>query len=188
MLVTVSTFGEPYEAHLFRGRLEAEGIAAFVVHEHHNGMRWDQSILLDGVKVQVNSGDRAAAQTIAQDCRLGIYKEVLRTEVGELDDVACPRCGCNAYHKRRPFFRAAGSIVISLFWMPVYFWVPTILPPLGWILTCRGCGEEYRPPARPFSMSKVILACAAAVTITAVMLLLDLWIYRAFGCSMWKPC
>ena len=35
MLVTIATFTNPLEAHIVRGRLQAEGIETYVAHEHH---------------------------------------------------------------------------------------------------------------------------------------------------------
>ncbi len=54
MLTTVAAFREPWEAHMFCGRLMAEGIAAFVAHECHIGNAWHYSVALGGVKVQVS--------------------------------------------------------------------------------------------------------------------------------------
>ena len=41
------------EAHIFRLRLEAEGIFAVVAHEHHVWANWPYAMALGGVKVQV---------------------------------------------------------------------------------------------------------------------------------------
>ncbi len=53
MLKTAATFTNPIEAHIVRGRLECEDIAAFVAHEHHIWAKWSLSHALGGVKVQV---------------------------------------------------------------------------------------------------------------------------------------
>ena len=51
--VTIASFTSPLEAHMARGRLEAEGIPAFIAHENHIWAEWFLSNALGGVKVQV---------------------------------------------------------------------------------------------------------------------------------------
>jgi hypothetical protein len=48
MLTTVATFAYPWQAHLLRLRLEADGIPAFVAHEHQ-----PYATALGGIEVQV---------------------------------------------------------------------------------------------------------------------------------------
>ncbi|HEX2114187.1 MAG TPA: hypothetical protein VHM01_07255 [Alphaproteobacteria bacterium] len=57
VLVTAETFTEPWEAHLFCTRLQAEGLFAVVAHEHHVGMYWPYALALGGVKLQVLRSD-----------------------------------------------------------------------------------------------------------------------------------
>ena len=57
MLITVATFTDPLEAHIVRGRLEAEHIECFVMHEHHIWANWFLSTALGGVKLQVRPED-----------------------------------------------------------------------------------------------------------------------------------
>lgn len=88
-LVTVSTHVDPIAAHIMRCRLEADGIAAFVAHEHHVSMDWLVSNALGGVKVQVAAQDAAAARQVVAAVESGAY--ALPDE--DADAVACPRCG-----------------------------------------------------------------------------------------------
>ena len=53
MLVTVARTEMAPEAHILRGRLEAEGIPAFVQHEHHVTLDWFISNALGGVRLQM---------------------------------------------------------------------------------------------------------------------------------------
>jgi hypothetical protein len=48
---TVATFSKPEEAHLFRTRLEAAGIPAYVQDEHLIQMDWLYSNAIGGVRV-----------------------------------------------------------------------------------------------------------------------------------------
>ena len=53
MLTTVASFREPWEAHMFRSRLAAEGVPAVLIHEYHIGNAWHYSTALGSVRVQV---------------------------------------------------------------------------------------------------------------------------------------
>lgn len=48
-LVTIERCTDPIQAHTLLGRLEAEGIRAFVAHEHHVWANWFMSDALQGV-------------------------------------------------------------------------------------------------------------------------------------------
>ena len=66
-MTTIATFNKPEDAHLLRMRIEAGGIAAFLVDENVTQMEW--SFLTGGVRVQVANEDVAAARALlaAQD-------------------------------------------------------------------------------------------------------------------------
>ncbi|NOX42698.1 MAG: DUF2007 domain-containing protein [Gammaproteobacteria bacterium] len=51
--VTVRAYNSPIEAYLAKGRLEVEGIPAYLAHENHVWVDWVYSQALGGVKVQV---------------------------------------------------------------------------------------------------------------------------------------
>ena len=61
-MTTVATFSKPEEAHLFRMRLEAAGIPAFVQDEHIVQMDWLYSNAIGGVRVQIADEDVPAAR------------------------------------------------------------------------------------------------------------------------------
>jgi len=175
VLVTVAAFREPYEAHLFRGRLEAEGIVAFVSHEYWIGNEWPMSVAFGGVKVQVSSDEYRLAREIERACCGGEFKTLLQQEIGDLDDAACPHCGGTVYCKRRPFPRAALAVAVSMT-------LGTVVPPAGWIHRCERCRKEYRAPHRPVSLDKCVLTAAAmAVFLLGAIALLH-WIHKVLGC------
>ena len=66
-MTTIATFNKPEDAHLLRLRLEAGGIAAFLVDENVTQMEW--SFLTGGVRVQVADEDVTAVRELlaAQD-------------------------------------------------------------------------------------------------------------------------
>ncbi len=65
-LLTVESFSDPLEAHIAKGRLEAEGIQAFVANEHHIWANWMMSHALGGVRVQVASENIDVAKRIIE--------------------------------------------------------------------------------------------------------------------------
>jgi hypothetical protein len=84
-MITIATFSKPEEAHLFRTRLEAAGIPAFVQDEHFIQMDWLASNAVGGVRVQVADED------------LDETKEFLAADTAQSSpdaiDVVCPSCG-----------------------------------------------------------------------------------------------
>src|SRR5262245_52596220 len=92
MLITVERFTEPWEAHLFRMRLEAEDIPAFVVHEYHIWVLWPYSRALGGVKVQVHAEHYDEARKIWWACANGQFQKLLEERFGDLDGIPCPFC------------------------------------------------------------------------------------------------
>jgi hypothetical protein len=89
MLVTVSSHINPTEAHIMRCRLEADGIDAYVAHEHHVGLYWLQATALGGAKVQVDADDAGAATEIVGAVERGEYALPDTAE----DAKVCPGCG-----------------------------------------------------------------------------------------------
>jgi hypothetical protein len=170
MLVTVSSFREPYEAHLFRGRLEAEGVHAFVAHEMYVANKWPMSVALGGVKVQVFRDQFELARDVERACCRGDYRDLLRDEVGDLDDPVCPNCGGTAFRKRRPVPRAALAISVSVMF-------GTVISPTGWIFCCERCSNELHPPHGRFWTIKCLLFSAGAIVLALCAISLELWKY-----------
>ena len=84
-MITLASFSKPEEAHLFRLRLEAAGIPAFVQDEHVIQMQWLYSNALGGVRVQIADDDLAAAREfLAEDSP---------QPCPDAENVVCPACG-----------------------------------------------------------------------------------------------
>jgi hypothetical protein len=82
---TIATFSKPEEAHLFRMRLEAAGIPAFVQDEYIVQMDWLYSNAIGGVRVQIADEDVSAAKEfLAADTEQTSQNGVNST---------CPACG-----------------------------------------------------------------------------------------------
>jgi Putative prokaryotic signal transducing protein len=59
--ITLKTFNAPFESHLLRARLEAEGIYCFLKDEHQVGMNPIYNQAYGGIKLQVAQKDVADA-------------------------------------------------------------------------------------------------------------------------------
>ena len=82
---TIATFSKPEEAHLFRTRLEAAGIAAFVQDEYFVQNNWLWSNAIGGVRVQVADEDcDAVREFLAADSP---------QHPSDAVDVVCLKCG-----------------------------------------------------------------------------------------------
>ena len=79
-LVTITSYSEPLEAHIVKGRLEAEGIPTFIANEHHISAAWYLSNALGGVKIQVHKQDHAKAINIIGLLHDGQFEEELKKE------------------------------------------------------------------------------------------------------------
>ena len=62
--VTIARYDTMPEAHIALGRLEAEGIDAWLADEHLVQTDWLYSIAVGGIKLQVNAEDVAQASAI----------------------------------------------------------------------------------------------------------------------------
>lgn len=122
---------------MLRGRLWAEGIFAVVSHAYHVGNNWAWSLALGGAKVQVRRVDYAAAREVERSTRAGEYKIRLQHEVGDLEDVDCPKCHSMQFWRRAPVLQGALAIVFS-------FLAGTVVPPWRRINVCKACGTEFR--------------------------------------------
>ncbi|HPF72001.1 MAG: DUF2007 domain-containing protein [Lysobacteraceae bacterium] len=105
MLVTIARTEMAPEAHILRGRLEAEGIPAFIQHEHHVTMDWLVSNALGGVRLQVPVEYAQEAVAILRAIRDGELKlaggaNVATGDASFADD--SPNCGAAPYKDSNP--------------------------------------------------------------------------------------
>jgi DNA-directed RNA polymerase subunit RPC12/RpoP len=135
MLITLARFRDPWEAHMFRSRLEAEGVFALVDHQYHIGMNWPWSLALGEVKVEVLDLELEEARSVWQRCRNGAFEIELLDLFGTLDDRHCPHCGSRDYRKRRSIAASVRALILVFFLPP--------LPPMTWVCTCLRCGRRW---------------------------------------------
>lgn len=130
MWVTVASFSLPYEAHLARARLEAEGLTVWVADEHTISMQWLYSNALGGVKVNVREGQELRALDILAEDR----SDLLEEEAME-DEPRCPDCGEKALEAVTAGRRGA---FLSILLTNAALW------PIRQQRRCRACGGVFR--------------------------------------------
>jgi len=136
VLITIATFTNPLEAHIVRGRLEAEGIDTSVAHEHHIWANWFLSTALGGVKLQVKPEDAQRAREILQQEQAGDYEALVTDSV---EETAVPRPTCPVC-RSEDITPARRSGRISLF----IVWLSSLpLPYSSVTMSCRNCGHTW---------------------------------------------
>ena len=136
-LVAIESFTSPWEAHIARGRLEAEGIPASVIGEHHVGAYWPMSQALGGVRLMVPESMATSAVALLQGVRDGEFQVALE-EQAELSRAQCPHCGSadlEPYRTKSTLLMAVASLL--------YFFLT--FPPKHKGYRCTSCGR--RSPA-----------------------------------------
>jgi hypothetical protein len=118
MIHTVSTHTTAIEAHIVRGRLECEGIPAFVAFEHHIWAKWSLSVALGGVRVQVPFSYLKEAIQVVENINCNKYKIELEEEISSSDAISCPKCGSEATYPLNWSWKVA-LVVIFLFSVPL---------------------------------------------------------------------
>lgn len=125
---------DAFEAELFRGRLESEGIQAVVLNDLTTSLLpWSSGTPYAAVQVAVAEENYEHAMTLLAE-----------TDVRETD-LCCPECGSEnvAYgfwHKK--------GIAKKLFWVLTWVYVPQTITAMGCVrngYTCRKCGYEFKP-------------------------------------------
>lgn len=128
-MITVATFSKPEEAHLFRMRLEAAGIPAFVQDENLVQTDWLFSNAVGGVRVQIAD---ATKEFLAADPP---------SSSPDAEDVVCPACGS---HRTAPDEWPRRVFFLSL----LVLGFPLFFGRRRW--RCASCGHVFRPsPTRP---------------------------------------
>ena len=149
-LATVASFRDPWGARIAWGRLLAEDVTAYVIHEYHVWIDWRLSQALGGVKLQVPSRLQDEAVRILRALDSGEYADLLDDYEPFSDAGPCPRCGSGDF-----------KVVFSLgaWFSLVFVWLITgiIFPARRNHNFCRKCGYlwdrdlkydgRYRHPA-----------------------------------------
>lgn len=113
MLATVGRYLDPWEAHVLRARLEAEGIPASVTGDQHIIANWTLSIALGGVALHVPDACLEQARQIVAAYHAGALEEDLLAEHPESAD-RCPACGATDVAGSVPLRQKAVSVATFL--------------------------------------------------------------------------
>lgn len=136
MLITVGRYFDPWEAHILRARLAAEGIPATVAGDQHIIANWPLSVALGGAALQVPSAYLAQAQEIVAAYHAGTLSQDLATEHPEATDT-CPVCGVTEVIGSIPF----GQRVLAV---ATYFIASAPFPTSASRMHCQACGHRWR--------------------------------------------
>jgi hypothetical protein len=133
-LVTIARFRDLPEAELARGKLEADGIPAFLADQYLVGLVWSYSNAVGGVRLQVPLECAEEARDILRaDNSADLSELQTSTLLGQKD--SCPSCGSTSVRKIK-LSRKSGAISLLLS-LPIFFW--------GTRLVCWRCGHSWTP-------------------------------------------
>ena len=128
--VTILNFENVAQAHIYKSKLESEGIHVFLKDENMMGVYPVYNLSVGGVKLQVRAEDvEAARQILAVD-----ENAVLKSKV------KCPICGSSevwsSYHSVKD---AKGfiAIVVALLFEVLPFYSRLVYK-------CKDCGNEFK--------------------------------------------
>jgi hypothetical protein len=145
-LIVINRYYSVPDAELARGRLESEGIPAFVFDENMVSAQWLYSQAIGGMRLMVRAQDAAkAAEILSLE---PIKEEELAKEAGATEDVTCPKCGSG--NVKRGFFTVYGTSCLGIigivlcYILPVFLISNVILVAVPWGYRCRACGYKWR--------------------------------------------
>lgn len=115
-MITIAHYTNPLEAHIARGRLESEGIEAFVADENIVWANWLLSDAVGGIQLRVAMEDSIRARRILNE-----VAGLPESEAVTIDDTSrrCPGCGSNTLRASTLLSRLAFlSIALVSFPLP----------------------------------------------------------------------
>jgi len=129
VLVTVATFPEAIEAHIYRNRLEVEGIPSVIADENVVTNQPWHSIAYGGVKLRVRAQDQEKARALIHEIQHG-----QESELPDIVPSVCPVCQSGNIKQKK----TSGTwelIKAILFFSSMRQNVK---------LTCKNCGYRWR--------------------------------------------
>jgi|SRR5690625_488216 len=136
MLATIGSYLDPWEAHVLRARLEADGIPATVAGDHHMIMNWPISIALGGARLQVPSQFLDQAREILAACNAGDFeKDLMASYPGTVD--TCPKCGSEKIKRSESNWRRILVILTTVV-------ASAPFPAKGTRMCCLECDHRWK--------------------------------------------
>jgi len=140
--VTIATFNEPTEAHILKGRLEAEGIVCFLGDEHIVGAHPFYAVAVGGVKLKVAESDSEEARGILERIQGGTNEYLLDDNIelapamqAHIGEKVCPNCGSD-----RTVEEKYSKTVFSISYLFLGFPIPF----LNRGFKCENCGFFWK--------------------------------------------
>ena len=132
-LVTIRTFDNSIDSHIWKSKLESEGIKCYLFDENMVSLNLLYNITVGGIKLKINESDFEKANKLIEDIESLPYK----TENNEI--LECPNCKSNnliSDYKSIKGIKGILSFITSLFFMifPFYF---------KRVYKCEECGTEF---------------------------------------------
>ena len=132
-LVTVRTFDTSIEAHIFKTKLESEGIEVFLIDEEMISVNPLYNIAVGGIKLQVDEAELKRALQAVQE----LENSPSITDDGAL--VVCPNCGSSSYIQRFVSMKGLNEFLNILF-----AFLFLIYPlHLKYVKKRKSCGTEF---------------------------------------------
>ncbi len=135
MLITIARYFDPWEAHILRARLVAEGIPASVAGEQHMMADWPLSVALGGAALQVPSAHLDQAREVVALYHSGALMAELIAEHPECED-RCPVCGRTDLKATVPHGQRAALIASFLL-------ASAPFPTCASRMQCNSCGHRW---------------------------------------------
>lgn len=126
-LSTICRFTDPIQAHIVKGRLEAEGIYDYLANEHHIWAKWTISNALGGVELQVYNNDKKKELEIIDSIHAGEFEI-------EGDHIICEKCTSKLTKGNKLSYK------ISFF---IFFTFGIPLPFSNQKYICTNCGYHW---------------------------------------------
>lgn len=131
MLLTVKVFQNSVDAHLFKSRLESEGIDCYLFDENINSMDMIYGVAVGGIKVKVNASDTE---------RVKIFLQYLENEKRAKNIfIKCPVCESTEHYKNFTSIKGWKSffaILLGFFTFSYPIYQKTVYK-------CKECDTEF---------------------------------------------
>ncbi len=135
MLLTVGRYFDPWEAHILRARLEAEGIPASVAGDRHAMADWPMAVALGGAALQVPGAHFEQARQIVAAYHSGSLERELLEACPEAEE-RCPACDAAEVAGKVPLRQRVLAVALFLLaFLP--------LPTQALRRQCRACGHRW---------------------------------------------
>ncbi len=144
MIETIATKTTAIEAHIIRGRLEAEGVTAFIAFEHHIWANWTLSNALGGVRIQVISSQKDEAIIVLSRIEHGDFQKELENEIDYTEKSICPDCNSDIVTNVNWSWKLA---FLSLFFLTIP------IPYFQNQLKCTKCNHTWKTYRTVYSIS-----------------------------------